>query len=110
MIPAAKPAISPSQSDEISATHSQEPLTHSKESKVQETVINKEEDIASNEHLNSQSIASQEENPPVQTINSIENMADVNNKSGGSQIETALNSNDKDYNEEKEFQRASKVN
>lgn len=108
MIPAPKTALLPSQSNEISATHSQEPLAHTKESKVQGTVINKE-DIASKQHLISQTIAIQEESPPVQTINSMENMANVNDKSGGSQIEVALNSNDKDYNEEKEFQRASKV-
>lgn len=46
----------------------------------------------------------------LENINSVANMTDTNVKGEGSKIETVLSNNgDKDYNEEKEFQRASKV-
>lgn len=60
-------------------------------------------------NLKSQSPTTAQEEKPLQNINTISNMADTNTKCEGNTIEGALNNSDKDYNEEKEFQRASKV-
>lgn len=56
-------------------------------------------------------IAVDEEKPHLspENINSATNMADTDVKGEGSKIETVLSNGDKDYNEDKEFQRASKV-
>ncbi|XP_055301949.1 uncharacterized protein LOC129568295 isoform X2 [Sitodiplosis mosellana] len=55
-------------------------------------------------------IAIQAEKAQLQKINTISNMAEtnINIKCEGNKIEGALNTSDKDYNEEREFQRASK--
>lgn len=57
-------------------------------------------------------IAIQAEKPQLQNINTISNMADanININCEGNKIDGALSTSDKDYNEEKEFQKASKVN
>lgn len=51
----------------------------------------------------------QEEKTLPQNIDTISNMADTNTRCEGNKIEAALPTSDKDYNEEKEFQKASKV-
>lgn len=91
--------VSTSQSGE---TNPAIPEVKSKESIVEEQSIDcKEKDSRRSQYGSSSS-------PPK--VDSTETMADTDHiNANGSKIETTLNSCDKDYNEEKEFQRASKV-
>lgn len=73
-------------------------------------VIVHEEIVAEPNSKPQSPIATQEEKPIPQNVNAISTMADTNIKCEGNKIEGALNNSDKDYNEDKEFQRASKVN
>ena len=89
---------SSSHSDEIIETKPQ--LPNSKDAIVEAPSIGRKED-ASQQQLKHHS---QDEGPTKDT------MADADHiNANGSKIESKLNSCDKDYNEEKEFQRASKV-
>lgn len=91
------------------------PVQHSEstEEKPQKPVINKNtakgQSQTTSEQLSQTSQKCQEEKPPPQKIVPIATMTDTNAKSECCKIESSLNTSDKDYNEEKELQRASKV-
>lgn len=119
MIPVSNSSHESSQSSELAETNSQEPgvieVGDAEVAKVQEPVIETKQD-SSKHQSNSHSVSTSQEvkqspppPPPPQATDSIANMAETNVKNEGDKIETPLNSSDKDYNEEKEFQRASKV-
>lgn len=91
MISTSNLPLSPSQNSETTELKNQDPIAH--------------EEIADEPNLKSQSIAIQEEIPSELQ----QNMADTNIKCEGNKIGVTLDTPDKDYNEEKEFQRASKV-
>lgn len=94
--------ISSSQSGETIETNPQIPEVNSKEAIVEEPSIDCKGNVTQ-QQLNCHSQSSPK-------VDSIEAMADADHiNANGSKIETTLNSCDKDYNEEKEFQRASKV-
>lgn len=91
-----------------------EPINTLKESNILEPKLN----IASSNSSKPQQQINQTEKSPLPSTQSVssptfdcssETMDNANNKNASGKIETALKSNDKDYNEEKEFQRASKV-
>lgn len=93
--------------------------SHYSDSKHQEPVIDTQEviinqDVAVEPIGKDQPTLVVEDNRDIsaetQPIDTVTNMADANVKCEGSKIESSLNTTDKDYNEEKEFQRASKVN
>lgn len=82
-----------------------------KELVIDKKVANNHNKPTTEQHSHSQTVqADHEEKPPPQSISfSIAAMTDTNTKNECSKIESSLNSSDKDYNEEKELQRASKV-
>lgn len=99
--------ISSSQSGEIIETNPQIPEVNSKESILEEPSIDCKENVT-HQQINCHSQDGNQSSPAK--VDSIEAMADADHiNANGSKIETTLNSCDKDYNEEKEFQRASKV-
>lgn len=103
MIPSPNPASSTSQNSDIF-----ELKNHDLVIDTHEVIVHKE--IATEIKPKPQSsIAIQEEESKLQNINAITNMADTNIKCEGNKFEVVLDTSDKDYNEEKEFQRASKV-
>lgn len=81
------------------------------EIKREKTMIDTKEEVFHTKHTDEPNTSSaiRREEPPL-TIKTITDMADTNVKCEGSRIDLALNTTDKEYNEEKEFQRASKVN
>lgn len=100
VISSSHPPISPSQKSGTFELKSQDLLIDTKELIVHE-------EIADEPNLKPQSIAIQAEIPSEFK----HNMDDANIKCEGNKIDIddALDTSDKDYNEEKEFQRASKV-
>lgn len=101
--------ISSNQSGEIIETNPQIPEVNSKEAIVAEQSLAGKENVSLQQPVNCHR---EDGNPaPPAKVDSIDTMADADHiNANGSKIETTLNSCDKDYNEEKEFQRASKVN
>lgn len=99
------------QSSKTIETNPQDPVKHANEATVPEPPIETTQDSLKPQLDNHTAFALPIDNPTASppAIDSIANMADSNTKCDGGKIETPLNSSDKDYNEEKEFQRASKV-
>lgn len=75
---------------------------------TEEVIVHKKK-IAEINSKPQSSIAIQEEKSKLHNINTITNMADTNIKCEGNKFEVLSDTSNKDYNEEKEFQRASKV-
>ena len=100
MISSSNLPLSPSQNSGTIELKNQDLLIDTKELIVHE-------EIADKPNLKPQSIAIQAEIPSESELQ--QNMADANIKCEGNKIDVALDTSDKDYNEEKEFQRASKV-
>lgn len=93
--------ISSNQCSEITELNTQESV-------IVKKVTNNQHDTTSEQHI--QSKATGKEEPQSIVPIATETMTtDTNTKIECSKIENALNSSDKDYNEEKELQRASKV-
>lgn len=104
----ANPIIALSQSGEIVEINAQIVEEDSKPAVVQEPTTDSKEDTVPQQLLNCHSQNGGSASPTK--IDSIETMADADHiNANGSKIDTTLSSCDKDYNEEKEFQRASKV-
>lgn len=82
-----------------------------KEPVIDKKVANNHNKPTTEQHFHSPTAqADHAEKPPPQSISfPIAAMTDTNAKNECSKIESSLNSSDKDYNEEKELQRASKV-
>lgn len=93
-----------------SPDHSSE--TAEKNSQIAKEKENKHKDTTTCEQQFHQqtSLACHEEKSPPQNPSPIATMTDTIAKNECSKIESSLNSSDKDYNEERELQRASKVN
>lgn len=111
MITVANSMVSPSQCNGcIVETNSQKSEKTSTPAIVEEPLHNHKQDVVQQQQSNSPTdlAVSQDESPTSAKIETIESMAEAKS-ANGSKIETTLNSCDKDYNEEKEFQRASKV-
>lgn len=97
--------ISSSQSAEVVKINPRNLEEKSKIASVQESIANCKEDTVPRQQLNRHGSL---ESHTI--VNSIETMADADHiNANGSKIDTNLSPCDKDYNEEKEFQRASKV-
>lgn len=112
VIDASNSVISPSQSGEAIEINPQMSEMNSKEATVEEPSIDRQLDVSEQKHNYHIDLpGSLDEHPLTPAkVDSIETMADTDHKNAnGSKIETTLNSSDKDYNEDKEFQRASKV-
>lgn len=101
MIPSSNTASSTSQNSVISELKHHDLVIDTHEGIVHEEIAT---EIKPKPQL---PIAIQEEKSKLQNINTITNMAETNIKCEGSKV--VLDTSDKDYNEEKEFQRASKV-
>lgn len=100
-----------SQSSEIAEINSPKPVIEVEEVKKATPVIDSKQET-SKQHTKEETLNKEEHPPPLSSppaTDSITEMAETNVKSEAAKIETTLNSSDKDYNEEKEFQRASKV-
>lgn len=103
-ISATNVTLSPSQSIDTIELSAETRVTHSKEEHVHNE--NPPEDKTNSQES---PLVVQEEKPPSQSINSATDMTDTNARIDDTKIEHAQNNSDKDFNEEKEFQRASKV-
>lgn len=102
--------ISPSQSNEVIETNPQMLGVNSEEVIVKEPLVDHKLDVPQQKSNYSTELPVSPDESPLSSakVDSIGTMADTDHKNG-SKIETTSNSSDKDYNEDKEFQRASKV-
>lgn len=104
--------VSPSQSTDIIETNSQKSEMTPKAPTVKEQpLINHKHDVSQQQtNCHTDLTVGQDESLPPTKVEMVDSMAEADHKNAnGSNIEMTVNSCDKDYNEEKEFQRASKV-
>lgn len=101
-----------SQNSDFAETNFQEAVIEAKIEPVPEPVDGIKQE-SPKQPINSQSVVASSwlESPPLSppATETIAIMTDTELHNEGGKIETALNSTNKDYNEEKEFQKASKV-
>lgn len=110
VIAMASSGVSPSQCNGIIEANPRKSETKAKAAIVEEPLINHKQDVLQQRSNSPIDLTvSQDASPTSTNVETIETMAEAKT-ANGSKTETTLNSCDKDYNEDKEFQRASKVN